>query len=143
MNPDVNAAQNSRILDGIEKCLYCCIECGRAFQARTRPQGAELPEALQLSLVECAEICRTTASFLRWDSAYWEAACALCADICMKCAWECARVSEDEQIRIARDACEQCAVLCRELAGRREPFSRVRMATDVARRSERAMLAAL
>jgi len=115
---------DSQIIGCIEKCLRCCITCWKMHEETTSVIDIERFRSLHLHLVECAEICRTTASFLRWNSAFCKAACALCAETCERCAWECARIPGDEQARRVLEACEQCAGACRVLTQHLESLPR-------------------
>jgi hypothetical protein len=99
----------------IEKCLCCCICCGGPYQGSADQGEARRGLLRALPLLECAEICRATAYFLRRDSEFWKAACTLCADVCEKCARECEQLSGDEQIRACAQSCAQCAAACRQL----------------------------
>jgi len=140
MNPKYRPTANSRILDCIEKCLYCNLVCAKTLQMLARKPGAHIPGSLHSCLLECIEICRCTASFLRSNSAFSEAACTFCAEVCENCAWECGCLSGDDDIRAVRDASADCAVACREAASHADPASRAREAAEVARRMEAALL---
>ncbi len=116
MDSQEDSRRNSKMLDCIDKCLYSYITCWKTRQGFSSSAGEDGLASLNPSLLECAEICRTTASSLHWDSAFWEASCALCADACATCAWACSRFSSDEQIKAVLDACGECMTACRELA---------------------------
>jgi hypothetical protein len=42
--------------------------------------------------------------------------CAVCADVCQRCAASCEQFPEDEQMRACAEMCRQCAGSCREMA---------------------------
>ena len=115
MNRNGRSRWTQETLACIERCLDCCITCGKARQSFAEQDEARRWFLRALPLLECAEICRATASFLRRDSEYAEAACVLCADVCEKCARECEQFSGDEQMRACAQSCEQCAAACRQL----------------------------
>lgn len=115
---------NSQFLDCIEKCLYCCITCGKAHYGLAGTQSGEAFAPIHLPLLECARICGTTANFLSYGSVFWKAACGHCADICEECAGEYAQTSGNEKVRAAAEGCRECAAACRELAEQYEPFAK-------------------
>src|SRR5262245_42037636 len=102
-----------------EACIENCIECHRicleAVQHCLRRGGAQ-PELVRL-LLDCAQVCQTSAEFMIRNSELHHAACELCAHVCTHCADECAALgSADSQMQECADVCAQCAESCREMA---------------------------
>ncbi len=102
-------------LNCIKKCLYCYVTCRRTYQDCAGHENRRQALLDGMSLLECAQICRTTETFIRRRSEFWDTACTLCAEACEKCARACLRVTEDEQLIICSEACADCAAICREL----------------------------
>ncbi len=115
MNSPRGKSWNEHALECAEKCLACSVGCWETYERLVGVQGVRehLPHALPL--LECVEISRTTASFVRWDSDFWASACLLCAAVCDQCARECQQMVDDEQIIICGKTCEACADACRAL----------------------------
>ena len=88
-------------LECVEACSFCAASC------LNEENVAELTKCMQLDL-ECCAICKATAQLLTLQSNHSNAACQLCADICIACAEECEKHHHDH--------CRRCAAFCRECA---------------------------
>lgn len=84
-----------------EACDICVSRCLKEYDVSV------LAKCIALDL-DCAEICRTTASYMARSSAFVNEICQLCADVCEACADECARH--------ALSHCQECAQACRRCA---------------------------
>jgi hypothetical protein len=102
----------------IENCTNChriCLEtAARHFAGEKAPRLEE--HAVRL-LLDCAEICRTSADFMIRGSAMYQHTCRACAEICSRCADECDRMGEDPYMAACAEICRRCAESCREMAG--------------------------
>ena len=68
-------------------------------------------------LLDCAKVCELAADFAARGSEYHTAVSALCADICDRCAEECVRLDEnDEMMQHCADMCRRCSEECRNMA---------------------------
>ena len=99
-------------------CIQACLDCYRHCQHTALTHCLEMggahvePKHFRL-MMDCAEICRTSAAMMINDSPYHVESCRLCAQICRDCAESCRRVGDmDECVR----ACEQCADSCEAMA---------------------------
>jgi hypothetical protein len=111
--------QNSHLMEQcIENCTNChriCLEtAARHFRGESTPR---LEETLVRLLLDCAEICRTSADFMIRGSDQHEHTCRACAAICAHCADECDRRGEDPYLSACAEICRRCAASCREMAG--------------------------
>jgi hypothetical protein len=94
-------------------CIQNCQDCHRAcLQTLTycMNQGgphAE-PEHLRL-LMDCADICATSAAFMLRASDLHAVTCAACAEVCRRCADDCAALSDDLRMQALADTCRHCA----------------------------------
>lgn len=98
----------------MKRCIQLCQECHvRCIQiiGHCLQLGGRLatPEHLRL-LMDCAQMCTTTADFMARQSSVHDRACSLCSELCRQCASNCDRVAGDDQI------VKQCAELCRSCA---------------------------
>ena len=102
----------------IENCTNChriCLEtAARHFHGESAPR---LEEALVRLLLDCAEICRTTADFMIRGSDQYQHTCRACAAICAHCADECDRQGEDPYLSACAEICRRCAASCLEMSG--------------------------
>ena len=73
-------------------------------------------------LLDCGEICQTSANFMLRNSPLHGRTCGVCAEVCEQCAQSCEQVlgfansGDDEQVRVCADACRRCAESCRRMA---------------------------
>jgi hypothetical protein len=80
-------------------------------------KGGTHAEAAHIGLLlDCAEICQTSANFMLRGSEQHTQTCAACAAICEVCAEECARMDDDPPMRNCAEACRHCAESCRRMA---------------------------
>ena len=98
----------------IAACHLCHDTCLRlALTSCLELGGAHVrPEHLRL-LLNCAELCRTTAHFVATDSSLYAQVCGLCANVCHACARSCDEVG---QMEACAEVCAQCERECRRLS---------------------------
>lgn len=98
----------------MRRCLQLCQDC-HAFCLQMIGHCLSLgrrhaaPDHIRL-LMDCAQICTTTADYMARGSSFHDRTCGLCAEICRLCADNCDRTAGDDQM------VEQCAELCRRCA---------------------------
>jgi len=102
-------------------CIQNCQDCHRAcLQTLTycMKQGGRhaRPDHLRL-LMDCADICLTSAAFMIRASDLHTHTCAACAVVCQRCADDCAEMSDDLRMKALADTCQHCAESCRAMAG--------------------------
>ena len=69
-------------------------------------------------LLDCAEICQTSADFILRNSDFHARTCGVCAEVCEHCAEDCERLANGDPImRDCAHICRRCAESCREVAG--------------------------
>jgi hypothetical protein len=106
---------------GMRKCLEDCQDCHRECletlaHCLERGGPAADPETLLL-LTACAEICRTSATFLALGTDLHTEVCAACAVVCEECADACERARDDERLQACAETCRRCAESCDEMTG--------------------------
>ncbi len=100
----------------IEECSNCHNVCADTITYCIEMGGEHVkPQHLALML-DCAEICQTSANFMLRESKRHVLTCDACAKICEQCATECERFGDDEQMQLCAEACRSCAESCREMA---------------------------
>ena len=102
-------------------CVQNCQDCHRACTqtlAYCLEQGGRhaAPEHLRV-LMDCADICHTSANFMLRHSDLHVHTCAACAAVCGRCAEECERMADDLRMKACADTCRHCAESCRAMAG--------------------------
>src|SRR5258707_15173235 len=100
--------------DTIELCTQCHTICLTMAMTHCLETGGEhvRPQHFRL-MMDCAEVCATTADLLAHKSQFHRQMCGLCVEVCTACANDCMTLEGMEEC-IA--ACFACAEACREMA---------------------------
>ena len=102
----------------IENCTNChrvCLEtAARHFAGQSAPK---LDGPMVRLLLDCADICRTSADFMIRGSDLHQHTCRAGAAICARCADECDRMGADPYMAACAEICRRCAASCAEMAG--------------------------
>ena len=108
---------NQEMKQCVEKCLECYKVCREAAMNHCLQTGGEHVEPHHFRLmINCADICATSADFMLSNSELHARICAACAEICEACARSCEDLGDmDNCVR----ACRVCAESCRRMAGAR------------------------
>lgn len=98
----------------IDACLHCYRTCRETAMNHCLESGGRHvePEHFRLML-NCAEVCRTSAEFMMSASPLHAHVCAACAVVCDACADSCAQIGEMEE---CVQACRSCGQSCRQMA---------------------------
>lgn len=102
----------------MENCIQECLSCHRVCLHEAMNHCLELggkhtePSHFRLML-NCAEICQTSADFMLSSSQLYKRLCAVCAEVCEACARSCEQLGDmDECVK----ACRRCAESCKRMA---------------------------
>ena len=111
---------NRQMNNDMQRCIQECLTCHSACLA-TVPYclqlGGQHAEQRHIGLLlDCAEICQTSANFMLRGSDLHTRICAICAEVCDRCAQDCERMGNDAQMQACADACRRCAASCRRMA---------------------------
>lgn len=102
-------------------CITACTECHNTCLALIshclEMGGNHASLAHQHVLMDCAEMCQTSANFMLRGSQMHNRTCAICAEACERCAIDCERMANGDEMMIRCAAiCRQCASECRDMA---------------------------
>jgi len=100
----------------IEECLNCHAVCTMTLQHCIATGGEHTEVNLIGILLDCAEICQTSANFMLRGSPYHVVTCAACAELCRACEEACRAVNADEQLAHCGEICAACAESCDRMA---------------------------
>jgi hypothetical protein len=106
----------------LEQCIENCTRCHRicletaALHFREEGGTGKVPESHIRLLLDCAEICQTSANFMLRGSELHSRTCGVCAEVCERCARDCERLSDDAHMRACAEACRRCADSCKHMA---------------------------
>jgi hypothetical protein len=111
----------SEITAEMRECIRNCQECHdicteTVTHCLNRGGTYAGPEHVRL-LLDCAQICATSADFMRRVSANHGRTCEVCAEVCSQCADSCERLGEgDQTMKACADLCRRCAKSCQRMA---------------------------
>ncbi len=99
----------------IQNCLDCHNVCLQEAMNHCLEAGGKHTEPAHFRLMmNCAEICQTSANFMLSGSDLHTLTCGVCAEVCERCADDCERVGEmDECVQ----TCRRCAASYWKMAG--------------------------
>jgi hypothetical protein len=118
-NPAQRGAAGAQDLDMqtcIEECSACANTCLGTLQHCLREGGTHAERKHVTLMLDCAEMCRTSADFMLRGSGLHGMATALCAEICDQCATSCDAVDGDREMHECAQQCRACAAACRSMA---------------------------
>lgn len=108
--------------DEMQQCIDICLQCHKTCEQLLPyclDKGGMHAERSHIqTLATCADICRTSAHFMMWNSDLYGKVCGICVDACLKCAEDCERMSEDPVMKSCADVCRKCAESCQQMATR-------------------------
>lgn len=100
----------------IEACLQCHVVCTMTAQY-CLAQGGERATLDQVGvLLDCAQLCQTSADFMVRGSPYHPLTCGACAEVCRACAEACRAAEGEEAMAHCAEVCEACAESCERMA---------------------------
>ncbi|MEX0750465.1 MAG: four-helix bundle copper-binding protein [Dehalococcoidia bacterium] len=102
--------------DCIDWCARCHDICLQTVNYCLGMGGEHASQDHIRLLLDCAQICRTSADFMLRESSVHGATCAACAAVCDRCAEDCERFEGDEIMQACAETCRGCAEACREMA---------------------------
>lgn len=102
-----------------EACVDICLKSHRMCLETARyctEQGGRHVAASHLALLlDCTEMCQTTANSLLRSSPEHGVICGACAQVCEACAEDCSSFSDDARMERCAEICRECARDCRAM----------------------------
>lgn len=110
--------QNGDMQRCIEECTRCHQVCVRTLQHCLEMGGRHAEAGHVRLMMDCAQICQTSADFMLRGSDLHTETCRACAAVCERCAEDCDRIAgDDREMRECAAECRRCAELCHQMAG--------------------------
>jgi hypothetical protein len=109
-------AMSQEMQECIQNCLTCHSVCMQTIQHCLRIGGKHAAHTHIRLLMDCAEICQTSANFMLRGSELHQWTCATCAEVCKRCDQECREMGDDRWMLACADACKRCTESCRQMA---------------------------
>lgn len=92
----------------ITGCLACHAACLQTVEHCLEKGGAHAAREHIRLLLDCAEVCESSAHYMIRESPFQARICALCAEACRACEEACRRMGDAADLRCA-EACRRCA----------------------------------
>ena len=108
---------NSHMQQCIENCQDCHKACLETIPHCLQMGGKHAAANHIRLMMDCVEICQTSANFMQRGSDLHVFTCAACAEICERCAADCETMADDPRMASCATMCRRCAESCREMAG--------------------------
>jgi hypothetical protein len=100
--------------DCIDACDDCASICLEMLAQHCLPTGGRYAEPFHIvAMLDCIDMCRTAADFMRRRSPLHARVCRLCADVCDICAESCEALEGMEE---CAETCRDCSDSCRQMA---------------------------
>src|SRR5262249_36193132 len=115
---EMHHQQNTQMQQCIEACLNCHSVCLREAMNHCLETGGRHTEPGHFRLMlNCAEICQTSANFMLSHSELHAKVCGVCAEVCTACASSCEAVGDmDACVQVCRRCAESCQQMARSMA---------------------------
>ena len=101
--------KNQALIDTLNRCATECSHC--AMACLDEKDVEMMVKCIRLD-IDCADICRLTASLLSRGSEHGNHLLKECAEVCEACAEECEKHSHLEHCKRCADVCRDCAEAC-------------------------------
>lgn len=114
--PGKHAGMTSQEMEEcITGCLACHAICLQTVEHCLEAGGAHAAQEHIRLLLDCAELCESSAHFMIRQSPFEGRICALCAEACRACEEACRRMGDAADLRCA-ESCRQCAEMVPKVA---------------------------
>ncbi|MCF6157067.1 MAG: four-helix bundle copper-binding protein [wastewater metagenome] len=104
----------------LDQCIKDCLECYNVCIktiSHCLQMGGKHAGAGHISLLrDCADVCRANTDLMLRNSGWSGRTCSLCADICIECASNCEKFTDDQIMRECANVCNHTAESCRKVA---------------------------
>ncbi len=107
---------NETLHQCIEECVNCHGICLNTITYCLEQGGRHAEGGHIRLLIDCVEICQTSANFMLRGSPLHARTCAVCAEICARCAEDCGHFKDDAHMERCAETCRRCAESCRQMA---------------------------
>ncbi len=101
----------------IDECTSCRDICSESVAHCLALGGDHAAPKHIGALLDCAQLCGASATFMLRGSPLHPNVCGTCAKACDACADTCDALSDDDMMRRCAEECRRCAESCRQMAG--------------------------
>ena len=100
----------------IDVCSRCHQTCLDNVSHCLDKGGMHAASAHITLLLDCAQMCATSADAMTRHSAQHALTCRACAELCRACAASCETMGDDAMMRACAEECRRCAERCENMA---------------------------
>lgn len=104
-------AKNAAMAACIDACTACHRACTETVRAFLDKDSGHMASEHVTVLLDCAQLCATSADFMLRGSHAHAVTCRACAEVCRACATSCRGVG-GAQLEACAAACDACADSC-------------------------------
>jgi hypothetical protein len=112
------ASHSNEMQACIDACTQCHQTCLDNLPHCLEKGGKHAAAAHMTLLLDCAQLCATSADFMIRHSAHHAVTCRACAELCRACAASCETMAHDDMMRACAEECRRCAESCEKMAAR-------------------------
>jgi hypothetical protein len=113
---EMGRKMSEEMLQCIEECTHCAAICIETTHHCLQMGGEHAaPEHIR-TLLDCAEMCQTSANFMLRMSDMHGQVCGVCAEACRRCAESCEQFGDDKTMELCAQTCRSCEESCRQMA---------------------------
>jgi len=116
MDGNTQSMIDERMRTCVQECNNCHDACTETILHCLEMGGLHAEPKHIRTMLDCAEICKTSADFMLRMSDFHSQVCGVCADVCERCEAECERFKDDPMMQQCADACQNCARSCHDMA---------------------------
>jgi hypothetical protein len=116
------SAEMQQCIDACSSCHETCVDTVNYCLSKGGKHTA--PDHIML-LLDCAQICASSADFMLRGSKFLRETCRTCAAVCRACAESCRKMGDDAQMTRCANECDACAKSCERMAGMSTASTRV------------------
>lgn len=100
----------------MQLCHDCHTSCVQLIEHCLKVGGRSAAPDHIRALLDCAQICSTTADFMARGSSFHDRTSSLCSEICRRCVESCEQIAGDNHVKQCAELCRRCAGSCEHMA---------------------------
>ncbi|GMU04686.1 four-helix bundle copper-binding protein [Corallococcus caeni] len=108
---------HSELRECIDHCMACHRVCMETLADCVKQGGRHAEPKLLRMLMDCADICETSARFMMRGSDLHSRTCFACAEVCAACAEVCEQLGDEGMMKACAEMCRRCEESCRRMSG--------------------------
>jgi hypothetical protein len=116
MTPMKTKPMTPEMRQGTKDCMDAAMICVEMEAVCLETAGVRIDAPLLMMIKDCAEMCRLSAESALRGSECRTIIANAAAEICARCAEDCARFVGDKEMHRCADACAKAVVACRKMA---------------------------